>query len=1618
MLKKIILVIGALIIALAGTLAVTPLFTADDDTQDRERLLISSDSLTEVYSGTAIRKDGWTLTSGTLADGHTLKVAVTGERVSVGKSNNSFTATVVDSGGRDVTDSYLIEKNEGTLEVLPRPITVKAHDRSKVFDGEPLLPDGYSITGGEIVTGHTVTPTYTGERTVAGSSACSVQLAILDEKGNDVSANYSVEAKDGVLTVGKRVLHLRSRSLEAFYDGSHHKDETVVIADGSLPQGYVMKAEFTEGLVNAGTLDNRFIVAISDLDGNSMLDSFEIQYVYGRITVLPRSVTIATADAYKNYDGLELRAESYDFITGELAFGDSIGAVFTAGRTEAGSTANTATFSFQNSKGERVDANYNVNVIYGNLTVARTGLVFVSDDAQKSYDGEPLSYDSVRLAAGTLPAGYSFTYKCVGEITDIGTAENLFTVEIFDENDLEVTQDFEITYVNGSLTVTQREIILASGSDSKIYDGKELQCDDYTLTGELADGDVIEVLPSATITEVGTMPNEVIIKITRDGEDVTDNYDIECVWGTLTVTGRYLYIVSASDSWVFDGNEHSRCAPEDLTIITGSLLDGHRIVPVHFNKTITNVGEIENEFFITVLDENDNDVTKNYTVDKEYGMLTVVPLDIVFVSADVSKEYDGEVLMATQGRPLDPSLLTGYTYISEGVGELVDVGEIDNDFTVSIIGADGEDISENFNIIKSVGKLTVLPRVIQVVSEGATKTYDGEELTADVVEIVFGDLVGGHIPVITATGSITNAGETPNTFIFDILNGAGESVKSNYEVVVTEGMLTVLPAPLTVVSKTQNKTYTGEELFCPEAEIALGELFLDHELSLTFYNSLVTVGSVENGFLLDIVDGEGNSVVGNYEVEAIFGTLSVVPREMIFSTASATAVYSGEELVLNEYTLENPDILLDGDTYTVSFSEYARITDVGTVDNSIACVTVTNALGEDVSENYSFTTIEGRLIIVPRAITIRTKSAVKEYDGTPLRREEWEIVSLTGLCDGHTLEVAVSGERTSVGVSDNTVSEVRVIDADSNNVTHNYEIILQLGELIVTGTPIGSDEGSSSGGESDGVDGSGEIGGTETTGEPILYMYSEVGERVYLRYASFGDYNGHGFDTAVPYGKTLDGGYSYNGLVSLALKSSGRVSHKVSIRNLAQTQYFLPYYTENTELNYKIQSSDTVNSNLGEGNYSLFMYSYFGDGSDLVGYLSDYEQEELDYREFVNDNYLFLDNETKSEVLAILAGAGISPGDSNIISRVANYLRDSFEYDALYDTALDSEENVITSFLKNYKTGVCTHFASSAVAMYRALGIPARYTVGLTAVTDAGAYTEFTGRNSHAWAEVYVNGVGWIPVEVTPAAATAPSEFEGYTVVPETVTMKYDGITTLYPSGAVRGLSELTSRGYTYTATVSGSRKNIGVSQSVIESLTIRDPNGYDVTDKFNIKLLSGKIHVFAEEITVSTESASAVYSGAPLTLPTATISEGELMHGHTLGELIATGVQSGIGRSENGVSVIILDGEGRDVTEYYKIKKSLGTLELTPREITLTAASAEKVYDGIALTDGGYTLSGELADGDVLSVTVVGSQTNVGRSDNAIKTALVLDREGKDVTANYRIVCVGGTLTVKYPDN
>ena len=86
-------------------------------------------------------------------------------------------------------------------------------------------------------------------------------------------------------------------------------------------------------------------------------------------------------------------------------------------------------------------------------------------------------------------------------------------------------------------------------------------------------------------------------------------------------------------------------------------------------------------------------------------------------------------------------------------------------------------------------------------------------------------------------------------------------------------------------------------------------------------------------------------------------------------------------------------------------------------------------------------------------------------------------------------------------------------------------------------------------------------------------------------------------------------------------------------------------------------------------------------------------------------------------------------------------------------------------------------------------------------------------------------------------------------------------------------------------------------------------------------------------------------------------------------------------------------------------------TLKITPRPLTITAASDTKVYDGTALTSDAFTVVG-LASTDVASATTNGSQTCVGESANTITSYQVMNGSD-DVTGNYTVTTVDGLLKV-----
>lgn len=167
------------------------------------------------------------------------------------------------------------------------------------------------------------------------------------------------------------------------------------------------------------------------------------------------------------------------------------------------------------------------------------------------------------------------------------------------------------------------------------------------------------------------------------------------------------------------------------------------------------------------------------------------------------------------------------------------------------------------------------------------------------------------------------------------------------------------------------------------------------------------------------------------------------------------------------------------------------------------------------------------------------------------------------------------------------------------------------------------------------------------------------------------------------------------------------------------------------------------------------------DSSWLASSKSDYAKSERVYAAFVRDKYLDLPEEERDAVNTYLfssdswdAGANVS--DTAVISRVRTMLA-SLAGQTDNPPTYTGATSFVAWFLGTAHEGNSAYFATAATLAFRSQGISARYVEGYQAADDqlaaavgAGVALNLTAADAHAWTEIYLDGQGWTPVEVTP----------------------------------------------------------------------------------------------------------------------------------------------------------------------------------------------------------------------------------------------------------------------------
>jgi hypothetical protein len=106
-----------------------------------------------------------------------------------------------------------------------------------------------------------------------------------------------------------------------------------------------------------------------------------------------------------------------------------------------------------------------------------------------------------------------------------------------------------------------------------------------------------------------------------------------------------------------------------------------------------------------------------------------------------------------------------------------------------------------------------------------------------------------------------------------------------------------------------------------------------------------------------------------------------------------------------------------------------------------------------------------------------------------------------------------------------------------------------------------------------------------------------------------------------------------------------------------------------------------------------------------------------------------------------------------LIDRFLGWVRKDFQYTlSAPPVGIDAADD----FLFDTRAGFCQHFSSAFVVFMRSAGVPARVVTGYAGgyYNEVGDYWVVYRKDAHAWAEVWLEGEGWVRVD--PTAAVAP----------------------------------------------------------------------------------------------------------------------------------------------------------------------------------------------------------------------------------------------------------------------
>ena len=1566
-----------------------------------------------------------------------------GEKLTANKSDALYlayaaAAEVVSYAPKQTIEIAADESKNVITVYYTVPLTITANNNEKTYDGQPLTQPDFTMEG--LVNGDTkenFTLSMTAESTItnAGSTPNVINTDTVKYNGGAIPSYYNVSYNPGTLTVNKAsaTVTITGVNKTHVYDGKQHeangynysftgKPNEITI---SLKPNVLAIARRTDvGTTYMGLTKDSFTVTSANYDVTikAVIDGYvTITPVTDKVTV-----TVTEDSATVTYDGNEHSVKGYKSMTADNKLYDvtkSVKATETAAWTAKGTNAGEYPVGVAAGDFENINKNF-TNVAFvivdGVLKInpiTENTITITANSASKTYDGTPLTDGGSSFTEGVLVDGDVLTAVVEGSATNVGDeGKNVVMSYKVMRGDVDVTGNYTFrNSIDGKLTINKREVTLTSASDSKTYDGKPLTNGNVTIGGSgFADGEGATFNVTGTITNVGKMPNDFTYTL-NEGTNA-NNYTITQTAGELEVTPVtdevVVTITGQKVTTKYDGTEHA-ASGYDVSIsnelykkadftFTGSA----EVKATDASDTAYAMGLKDTDF----ANKNGNFSNVKFVVTD--GSLTINKRTVTLKSEGGSKEYDGTPLTKPDVTVGGDGFVAGEVTDVKATGSVTFVreGEVTNAITYTT----GEKFNaDNYTITKNEGKLSITQRTgegktITVTAANGEKVYDGAPLTNNGFTHA-GALVEGDTLTAVVEGSQTDVGSSDNVVTsYKVMRG-DKDVTGNYTFGESvKGTLTVNKRPVTIIAQDNKKEYDGQShgknpdtAYVVKAAAENSGLVSGHtESNVNIAFTAVDAGTYAGKLAIDktavtIVDSNNKNVTGNYAIEVEPGTLTIEQHkgEVIVTIKGNTQQFTYDctkhtvqgftATVNNSLYNVNTDFTYDGNLYeAATLLAVAEGTNVGVYRMNLLsnhCVNLNKNFAE-----VTFEVQDGSLGIEKQSLAIEVANSSKVYGNADpaFADATLRFYNKTGVIiePSADMKQELSGIDLTVhraDAGDDTIgTHVDVLDISKtakelNDIYTNYEIGVNKGDFEITATEeslkvrANNYEGAYDG-DGHGVVAKAYINGTVEAPNAVIRYYNEVTGKFDLTESpKFIDVKSAtpGERTyTVRFQATLDG-----------LTAEGSANVLIAPRKLV-----LSSGTESKDydgLPLTSQEVVIIEGSIIKGQ----IYDLKATGS-VTTVAEGMVKNTITYSttdEFKPVNY---EIEQKPGMLQI------EKRDVSLTSETA-----SKEYDG---TPLTREN--VTVERNGFVAGEVTDLRATGSVTY----------VDQGEVTNTITFTPTDKFDENNYSITKQEG----------KLSITKREGEGKTI---TVTAAndekvYDG-------------TPLTNNDFTHTgvlvdgdvltAVVEGSATNVGdEGKNVVKSYVVKRGD-VDVTGNYTFgNSIDGKLTINKRTVNLTSETASKEYDGKPLTKPVVTVTGNGFVTGE-VSDIKATGSATFVDDGKVTNAITYTEGENFKETNY-TISKEEGKLSITKRggegkTITVTANSDEKVYDGAPLTNNGFTHAGALVEGDELTAVVEGSQTDVGSSNNVVKSYRVMRGE-TDVTNNYTFgESIIGTLTV-----